>query len=150
MGLTLCFPTALHSCLTALSMFIVMIITIPGNCLFPPPDCELPERKTVSPHKTSSSSNSYLVFLTISGFVNSLWIQHTLNICNIFNIERSYPIIKDHHDTEILNFLWKRNSNQDKLFKVIQKSKLFITISQYSATLLHSGFPKTVTKTLKH
>lgn len=53
MEFALCFSTALNFCVTALSMFIFITIGTTGNCLFPPPNCELLERITVSPHKTS-------------------------------------------------------------------------------------------------
>ena len=79
MELILHLPAALSSWVTALNVFIFIIIRVMRGCLLPLPDSKPLERMNVSPHKSSFSNRAYLSLPTISGFVNCLGINRHLD-----------------------------------------------------------------------
>ena len=72
-------PAALSSWVTALNVFIFIIIRVMRGCLLPLPDSKPLERMNASPRKSSFSSHAYLSLPTISGFVNCLGINRHLD-----------------------------------------------------------------------
>ena len=65
---------------------------------------------------------------------------HIIDIQYILSWEVNYPVIKDHHDNGVLNFLWVN------FLSYLEVKTIHHNFPVLSATLLHSAFPKKVTK----